>query len=85
MPILKRLIEAIFLIALCVVVCSSSSIAQKRPITPYAAKLCVNPLNGVKYKKYTSCGTAGSGFYCDGDGTCCTSPNMQPSCQPPPR
>jgi hypothetical protein len=34
--------------------------------------------------RYTICGPPKTHWYCDGENNCCTSPNMLPSCQPPP-
>jgi hypothetical protein len=79
----KCVIGIMFLGALCFAG-SSASAEEKKGFIPYWAKFCRDPNTGQPYKKYKACGPDGSGYYCDGNYNCCTSPNMLPSCQPPP-
>jgi hypothetical protein len=59
---------------------SSTAGAAQKGASPFWARKCIKPSD----PKYASCGPPKSGYYCDGENNCCTSPNMLPSCQPPP-
>jgi hypothetical protein len=72
----RIIVTVIFLAALCVV---SSTPGVTGTMGPLQAKKCKNA------PRYSPCGIPGSGYYCDGHGTCCSPVQTNPSsCQPPP-